>query len=86
MGLGAVRVMPLGRSSSQRVRIEERGVVSFWSAFQRRHEDEEEGARERAGTQGDSKKTRGQEEKLEEKRRKTRERQGGRRGETFFSV
>ena len=60
----------LVRSSSQRVRIEERGVVSFWSAFQRRREDEEEGARERARTRGDSKKMRGQEEKLKEKRRK----------------
>jgi len=42
---------------SQWVRIKERGVVSFWSAFQRRREDEEEGARERARMQGDSKKT-----------------------------
>jgi len=38
------------------VRIEERGVVSFWSAFQRRREDEEEGARERASVE----QTRGQ--------------------------
>ena len=52
------------------MRIEERGVVSFWSAFQRRREDEEEGARERARTRGDSKKTRGREEKLEEKEKK----------------
>jgi len=40
------------------------GVVSFWSAFQRRREDDEEGARERARTRGDSKKnTRRREEK-----------------------
>jgi len=49
------------------------GVVSFWSAFQRRHEDKEEGVRERARTRGDSKKTQGREEKLEEKRRKMQE-------------
>jgi len=51
----------------------EGGVVSFWSAFQRQREDKEEGARERARTRGGSKKTRGQEEKLKEKRRKMRE-------------
>jgi len=58
----------------------------FWSAFQRQHEDEEEGARERAGTQGDSKKTRGREEKLEEKRKSDEVEDEGRPSSFFLGV